>query len=173
MPTLITPPAGEPVSPAELKAWLRVTFDDEDALLPDLIAAARERVEAALGLSLLTTTWRDSFTAGCAPLRLLRGPVIAVDAVARPDGSAIAGWTLRMTDACAEVVLPLGARGPAVVTWRAGFGDDPAAVPAALRQAVTALAADAYERRADPAAPAAIGLGPAEPWVASFRRTRL
>ena len=42
----------DPVSPAEAKAFLRVTDDAEDGLIGLLIAAARARVEAACALTL-------------------------------------------------------------------------------------------------------------------------
>ena len=55
-----TPPAGEPVSPADLKAQLRVTTDVEDDLLAALITAARERLEAELGVRVLLTGLRET-----------------------------------------------------------------------------------------------------------------
>lgn len=176
MITVTTPPADEPVSPAELKAHLRVTSDAEDDLLAALIPAARERLEAELGLRLLLTGLREEAPAPAGLAVLSAGPVAGVDAVTlrAPDGSwsplAVDAW--RWTGGrTGRVVL----RGPAVVRvdYRAGLAADPADVPAALKQAVLVLAADAYERRADPTAPAPPALGPAERWAAPFRRARL
>lgn len=42
---LITPAPVEPVTSDEVKASARVDFDDEDAVLDSLIAAAREHVD--------------------------------------------------------------------------------------------------------------------------------
>ena len=55
---LITPAAEEPVTLAEAKAFLRLDGSDEDALLGDLIATARDYLEMVSGLSLVTQGWR-------------------------------------------------------------------------------------------------------------------
>ena len=177
MITTLTPPAGEPVSPAELKAHLRVTHDLEDDLLAGLLAAARERLEAELGVRLLEVTLREELAPATAVVALSAWPVTAVEAVSVPDGAG--GWAglapsawLRVGERPARIRLP---RRPSAVRidHRAGLAATPADVPAALKQAVLALAAEAYERRADPVAPAPAGLGPAERWAAPYRRARL
>lgn len=61
---LLTPPAAEPVSLAEAKGHLRVDFNDEDALITSLIAAARQAAETITGRQLVTARWKlvlDSF----------------------------------------------------------------------------------------------------------------
>jgi hypothetical protein len=45
----ITPPLQEPVSITEAKAFARIEFPDDDAIIADLIAQAREYVETAVG----------------------------------------------------------------------------------------------------------------------------
>jgi uncharacterized phiE125 gp8 family phage protein len=57
--TLITPPAVEPVSIAEVKAQLRMDFEtaDDDALLIRNIYTARSLIEKDLGRALITQTW--------------------------------------------------------------------------------------------------------------------
>ena len=52
----ITPPAIEPVTLTEAKAWARVELSDDDSLITDIIQAARERVEADLKRALITQT---------------------------------------------------------------------------------------------------------------------
>lgn len=56
--TLTSAPAEEPVSLAELKAWCRVDFDNDDALLTSLGVAARGMVERLCGRQLVTASWR-------------------------------------------------------------------------------------------------------------------
>ncbi|MBP3955402.1 phage head-tail connector protein [Gemmata sp. G18] len=55
---LITPPATEPVTLAEAKAWARVDGTEEDAIFTALITAARQAAEEFLRRSLITQTWK-------------------------------------------------------------------------------------------------------------------
>jgi hypothetical protein len=54
---LITAPATEPVTLAEVKAWLRIDTTDEDTILTPLIAGARQVAEKFLRTALITQTW--------------------------------------------------------------------------------------------------------------------
>jgi uncharacterized phiE125 gp8 family phage protein len=58
--TLVTPPACEPVTVAELREWCRVDGAAHDAVLAGLAAAARDLVEKLTGRALVTQTWRLS-----------------------------------------------------------------------------------------------------------------
>ena len=177
MITVVTPPVGEPCSPTELKARLRVTHDAEDGLMADLLRAARERLEAELGACLLATGLRETVEAPGPAVSLSVSPVLGVDAVARGDGAG--GWTAlapaawRVQGERPALLFPPFASGPLRIDYRAGFADQPDALPPGLKEAVLALAADAYERRTDASALAPPGLGPAERWAAPFRRVRL
>lgn len=55
---LVTPPAAEPVTVAEARAWLRIDGADDDATLGALITAARQAAEEHLRRSLVTQTWK-------------------------------------------------------------------------------------------------------------------
>lgn len=80
---LITPPAGLPVSLADLKAHLRIETGDEDDFLTSLLSAATSHVEAVTGKALLAQGWRiylDAFPPNCI-VELAQGPLISLDAV--------------------------------------------------------------------------------------------
>jgi hypothetical protein len=57
---IVTPPSVEPVSLAEARSYLRVDADvtSEDALITDLIAAARQDAEKITWRALVMQTWR-------------------------------------------------------------------------------------------------------------------
>src|SRR5579864_4819105 len=55
-----TPPAAEPILLADAKNFCRQIIADDDALITDLIIAAREKVEADTGLSLINKGFRQS-----------------------------------------------------------------------------------------------------------------
>lgn len=54
---LITAPTLEPVSVEEALAHLRVDFEDDNALIQDLLIAAREKAEEFTWRAFLTQTW--------------------------------------------------------------------------------------------------------------------
>lgn len=112
---LITPPAQEPVTAAELRSYLR-DVADADAVLTELIKAAREHVEDCTGLAMISQDrqltldgwpggdgdglgwWdgvRDGALIGTAPrfLELPRAPLISVTSVTTYDtASAPTEW---------------------------------------------------------------------------------
>lgn len=79
--TLVTPPAVEPVSLADAKLQLRVTWSSEDAFITDKIVVARNAVETYTRRALIKQEWlleMDSFP-GTHPLYVRRGfPAIYV-----------------------------------------------------------------------------------------------
>jgi len=55
--TLKTPPVEEPLSLSEVKAYLKVTSADDDALIGRILTAVRRACEAWTGRALVTQTW--------------------------------------------------------------------------------------------------------------------
>lgn len=92
MPTIkVTDATGEPITLAEAKAHLRVTWSKEDALIEALITAARQEAEHQLRRTLLETTWKlvlDAFPA-CACIRLHNPKINAVEFVKYYDTAGV------------------------------------------------------------------------------------
>ena len=157
---LVTPPALEPVTIADTRAFLRISTESEDEILHRLIATAREIIEAEPGLSLIDQTWRlrvDRWPRS-GRLALFKYPVKSVAAVVayRQDGTAI-------SFSPEEFVLNHGSRPQRLymaqypdavefvgleVDFVAGFGETGVEVPDALKHAILTLVAHLYESRA-------------------------
>lgn len=156
--TVITPPAGEPVSLDAAKEFLRLGTDAEDGLVTRLIASARAQIEAASGLALVTRTLRRTWrrwpwTIAAGGARLRPGPAGALVSVARFDGAGgedtvtgrfeVCGGKLRLK---AGQALPgIAAGGRVEVVFQAGFGA-PEDVPEDLQHAVKLHVQAAYLR---------------------------
>jgi uncharacterized phiE125 gp8 family phage protein len=196
--TITTPPAVEPVALDEAKAYLRVTYDQEDALISALITAARQRIEAELGVALIATgfceihdVWpleigtavplTDPLSALFAgPLRLKRRPLLSVQAVAVADGVG-AFHTVNPASYAAEAGSRPGRIAPYDVAWPApgvaagGVRIDYTAGYGAAEGDVPAPLRQAILQLVADAfehrsdAPLSI----VEPWLAPFRRVRL
>lgn len=163
MPLVLTSgPAAEPVTVAEAKAHMRVDGSAEDALIASLILTSRLHIETALGLALMTQSWRlvlDEWPRP-GPVAVPIAPVQSVEAVnVRSLGGAIT------VVEPAEYVLDGASRPPRLVavngSWpapgrktggieielTAGYGSTAASVPAPIRQALLLLVAHWYEHR--------------------------
>jgi uncharacterized phiE125 gp8 family phage protein len=162
--SLVTAPAVEPVSLAEMKKHLGVDHSDDDAYIGTLITAARMTIDARdgwLGRTLVTQTWDfilDSFPAAeiAVPLR----PVQAIASIKfdNPAGTeetvAPGNYYLDNVNYEAWIFTAGGFTWPATlaavnaVTIRviAGYGNA-SAVPAPIRAAIMLMAAEMYERR--------------------------
>ncbi|MGX1495176.1 putative phiE125 gp8 family phage protein [Labrenzia sp. MBR-25] len=166
--TLVTGPGAEPVSLAELKAWCRVDFTDDDTLLASNGVAAREFVEQATGRQLVSATWKMTARCfGAVQLRLPKPPLQSVTSVEYRD----ADGTLQTLDPSDYLVdLPSNSIEPVdswpgvgdypdavQVTFVAGYGDAEA-VPQTIKHAIQCLSAHWYENRE----PAVIGVSAAE-----------
>jgi|SRR6185437_140286 len=157
---LITPPAIEPLTVAEAKAYLRVETADDDTVIAALIAAARLHVEAQTQTALITQgrrlvldCWpeRGRITVRPGPLQALTaarvfdfdGHVRAVDTQGfAPDAAssmlAFMPWT---------VPLPTRIAAGIELDVTVGFGDAASDVPEPLRQAMRMFVAHWYDNR--------------------------
>ncbi len=159
---LLTPPAVEPVTLAEAKAYLRVEHDDDDDVISALIAAARIHVEAQTRRALITQTWRlrrdvwpgdGRIEVVPAPLgRLLAARIY--DAAGAPHAIDLAAFSADGAAAPGLVAFVPGSLPPPgraaagiEIDVEVGYGDAPADVPEPLRQAIRLLVAHWYENR--------------------------
>lgn len=180
---LVTPPAIEPVSLDEMRAWLRMTSSvptDLDAtVIQPLIRAAREWVEEQTERQLITATWRLTLQSfypdtprgnGCGVIRLPRPPLIEVQLLAYTDTDG-EPQTVDAEDyeVCTDSEpgqlapvyggcwpLAVGGLNAVQVTYQAGYGALATAVPETLRTVVKMLAAHWFEH------PEAVGSSMAE-----------
>lgn len=169
---LLTPPASEPLTLNEAKAFLRVEHGDDDDVITALIAAARVHVEAMTRRALLAQTWRFVLDAWprdgrlaprIGPLReLVAARVFDADGEARDiDGESF------VVDIAANVIaapcfaLPAPGRAQAGIALDVlcGYGVDATDVPADLRQAIRLLLAHWYDNRVATADGAAVPAG--------------
>lgn len=158
--TMTAAPAAEPVTLAEAKAQLRVDGDHDDSFISSLIITSRLQIEAALGLALVTQSWRlilDAWPLGPAiemPMRPVQS-VSAVSALTLGEPEVTLAPTMYILDGnaspariiltAAPSTLDLAARGLAI-DFTAGFGDA-AAVPQNIKQALLLLVTHWYEKR--------------------------
>lgn len=184
-PILLAGPALEPLSLEEMRLFLRLETSEEDALLLDLIKAARAAVEQGAKRALISQRWRMRLPRfpreGRVALPL--SPILSVDGARTFEASgAPRSLDLTLFDLDGSILsidpgaLPAdGFAGGFEVDVTAGFGQQPSDVPQDLRQAMRMLAAHFYAHRSDalhedrvahfPAAIAAL--------VAPWRRVRL
>jgi uncharacterized phiE125 gp8 family phage protein len=158
---LISPPAAEPVTLADMKLHLRVSHDSEDAQISGLIKAAREELEQATGLALISQGWRlylDCWP-GTQIVLVHKAPVIALsaatiyDMAGAPSSLSLSGFVLDRASRPARIALPDAVTAPGKklngieIDFTAGFGATGVDVPDGLKRAIMLLAAHWYEFR--------------------------
>lgn len=158
---LVTAPALEPVSIAEMKEHLRIDHADDDASIYAFTRAAREMAETITGRSLVTQTWRlflDAYPPG-SEIRLRRPPLQSVTHIkSYPEtGSAVTFGSSNYTVDATGYRVVLSANGwPSTVLrsargvevqYVAGYGDNPGQVPESIRSWIKLRAAEMFENR--------------------------
>lgn len=181
--SLVTAPAVEPVSLGEAKVHLRVPAEvnDEDALIANLIAAAREQLETVTRRLFITTTmdWKLDAFPDCDVLELPVANISSITSITYVDTAGVTQtWssTRYVSDLPTAPKAPRGRIEPAygefwpttraqvnAVTIRfvAGFGSTPESVPESLRTAIKMLAAHWFNSGREPVA-VGVGIGAVE-----------
>lgn len=165
--SLVTPPAGAPITLAQAKAQARVEVDDEDALIGGYIAAAVEFAETYTNRALMPQTWDvmlDCFPHDDRWIELPKPPLQAVEAITYLDRN---GDEQTWDDENYRVIAPSGPRAeagrvllrngktwpltlnePAAVTVRFSAGyDEYEGVPELIQTALLVHVAELYENR--------------------------
>lgn len=166
---IVTPPAEEPVTLAEAKARLRVTWDDEDGDIAALLAEVRTLVESTARRHLVSATIEakyDAFPPRGKAIRLPRVPVVSVVSVSyyatdgtltTLDGSAyytaLAGEPARLVPVSGWPSVQCGRPEAVIVRHIVGYGAA-ADVPREGKGAVLDLLAFRWKKRGDESATA-------------------
>jgi len=162
--TTLVPPAAEPVSLTDAKAYLRIGSETEDAAVASQIASARGRIEAVTGLALINRTLRvtlDRWTCGTVETRRVELPVrpaMSLTAVrvrdANGDAETVtdrfaveAGNAGKLVWISGGFPWPRQRVGGIEIDYVAGFGPGAETVPESLALAVLRLTAHAYHAR--------------------------
>jgi uncharacterized phiE125 gp8 family phage protein len=141
---IVTPPAVEPITPAELLDRARLAGSDAEGspLLTDYIAAARAQVEQDTGCALLTQTIAVAFDG--VPTTLPWPPLQAVTSATSIDAAGVAQpidpatYRLDTLSLPARLLWTVVPSGP--VTLELTVGWTPETLPPPLKQAVGLLA---------------------------------
>lgn len=166
----IAAPVSEVVSLEEMKAHLRVDFDDDDALIGAMISAVTQHLDGRdgdLGRALIDQTSELRMAWFPRVVRLPLPPFIEVEAIEYLDGSGarqtFAAEKYSVTGAGGRGMvhlapgqcwptLPCDRPEPAIVRFRAGYLDGgvsppEANVPAPIKAAIKLMAGTLYQNR--------------------------
>lgn len=157
-----TKPTGELITLASLKQRLRIDFDDDDALLGNLLKGAIARVDGpnGIGVALMEQTWRKSLDHFPAAILLPGAPIKNVTSISYIDSDG-AAQTMDAADYRVDILAEpvriepaFGKSWPAArhvvgaVTVEYLLGEtDVANVPEDLIDAVCLLVGHRYEHR--------------------------
>ena len=161
--TDINPPALEPVTLDYAKVFLRVDHDDEDALITDLIRAARLRVEGLINSALMSRARRfTTLKIKSKGVFINSGNISQITAVRLLSGEAeteISLSALTINLRCQPPIVSVKERtsfqsyAPEAdaleIDFISGFGEDEGDIPMPLRQAMLLLLAQSYEYRGE------------------------
>lgn len=158
----VSGPAVEPLTLAEAKAHLRVDHTVDDALITELIKAAREHAEGYLKRVLITQVWqwkRDGF--GHHALELPLSAAQSVDSIQYVDSAGVtqtwaaANYQVDLDSEPGRVSPAFGYQWPlpdtrfnaVIITFTVGYGAAGSSVPAPIKQALLLHIGHMHERR--------------------------
>lgn len=155
-----TQPTSEPITLNEAKAWLKVDFTEDDAVINSLISAAREEVENFTLHKLMPQTITEKFNALNNGLELSVYPVSSIQSITYIDEDGN-----NQTLSTSDYVLDNFQRMPRItpkngVTWPSVLSEENAVtvvysagylnadeVPAGIKNAMLRIIGNWYEKR--------------------------
>ena len=159
---LVTGPATEPLTYAEVKAFLRLNDDSEQTFVTTLITIARQIVEGQTWRPLISQTWSLQFDKSELTLfisNINKAPIISIDTVSYYDTDNVLQTlspTLYETDIYGNparfrlksIPSVYDRMGALIVNFVCGY-TNAAAVPQAIKQAMLLIIGHLYENRQD------------------------
>ena len=164
--SIVTPPASEPVSIAEVKEWLKIESDvtEDNGLINGLILAATEMAESYLNRSLITRTY--DLTMDCFPpdyygvVYMPKNPVQSITSVKYIDNNGTlqtwdaGNYTLDNSGEQARLTAAYNISYPntrdvinaVIIRYVAGYGDADS-VPENFKTAIKVMVAEMYNNR--------------------------
>lgn len=169
---LITAPASEPITVAEVKAPGRIDATEDNGYLADLIVGARKEAEQHTNRALLTQTW-EWVADGLPPtIELGRCPLASITSIKYLDDAGVeqtlaaANYRADLESEPARITPAYGKTWPSTygvsnavrVRFVAGWATR-AAVPESIRHKLKVLCLDRYDRRGSIEVGEAMGVG--------------
>lgn len=141
---LKTPPKQEPLTIDEVKSYLRISTDQEDSFLLNLIASSRAHVESITGRALLKQQWQLGLKPPYPPssplvrrmenhimIQIPKPPLLEVESV------TLKGSDISFIQEENKLILsPLFWEKEITLTYWAGYGETASSLPANLKMAV-------------------------------------
>jgi uncharacterized phiE125 gp8 family phage protein len=145
-------PVGEPVSLAEAKLYLRVDSTTEDALISDLIIAARMSAESFLKSALITQVWKltyNDYVDGRVELQMKPVQNVASVVIIARDGGTqtVSSANYYLNASRTKLIFDSQITGFAIdITYNAGYGTA-AQIPPPIKYGILAHIAALYDAR--------------------------
>jgi len=157
-----TAPTTEPVTTAEAKAHLRVTFTDDDTYIDGLVASARAWCETYTGRQFVTATWTWKLDEFPSVFSVPRPSLVSVTSIVYIDENgasqtlATSVYDVDTTSKPGRVALAYNQTWPDIrgdidsvsVVFVAGYGAE-SSVPDAIKSAILLLVGHWYANRED------------------------
>lgn len=181
--TIVTAPAGLPVTLAEAKEHMRVTFSEDDDLITIYLNSAIALVEQILQRKLISQTWKMFLDSWPGQIKVLFGDLQSVTHIKYTDTdetettfadtnydvdvNSIPGRIL-LKEAKTWPTVTLNATNPVEIQFVTGYGDASTDIPPDIRGAILLTVAHFYENR-EPVLVSDIKLMTVEdiPWTAN------